>query len=578
MSSGSPEVLCVIPARGGSKRLPGKNLARVSGVTLVGLAVLSAREFLAQPGAPRSRIVVDTDSEEIAAEAREWGAEVPFLRPAHLAADATSTEDALVHLFERLGWTGSVILLQTTSPLRRGEDIAACWHAHVGSGGKPAASVVVDGHAGAAAFTLGAEGVLARADEPARSGKREYALNGAVYVFAAATLRQRGRVVVAGDTLGVEMPAERSIDVDTASDLTQVAGVVRSRPVAPLPVGDHVIGGGRVFIIAEAGVNHNGDPALAHRLVDIAADSGADSVKFQTFEPELLASDNAPKAGYQVTNTGSVSSQLDMLRALTLPHPVVRELAEHAQERGITFLSTPFDARSADFLAELGMPAFKVPSGEVTNHPFLEHLARLGKPLLISTGMSTMPEVAAALGVARASGAGHVALFHAVTQYPTPFAECNLRAIVSMRETFGIPVGWSDHTQGIVAPIAAVALGADMVEKHVTTSRELPGPDHMAALEPEELAEMVPAIRATEAALGDGVKRPAPSEEANIPIVRRSLHATRELQAGHTLEREDLVALRPASGLPPSALSSVVGRRLRSPVAAGSALSEQHLA
>lgn len=576
MSAGSPEVLCVIPARGGSKRLPGKNLGRVGGVTLVGLAVLSARDFLAQPGAPRGRVVVDTDSEEIAAEAREWGADVPFLRPARLAADDTSTEESLLHLFERLGWTGPVILLQTTSPLRTGEDIAACWQAHARSGGKPAATVVAAAHAGGA-FTIGGDGVLARVESREQSADR-FALNGAVYVFPASTLRERGRVVVPGDTLGVEMPADRSLDVDEASDLHQVAGIVRSRPVTEVPVDKHIVGSGRVFVIAEAGVNHNGDAALAHQLVDIAADSGADAVKFQTFEPELLASNSAPKAEYQVTNTGEASSQLDMLRALTLPHAVVRELAAHARDRGITFLSTPFDARSADFLAELGMPAFKVPSGEVTNHPFLEHLARFGKPLLISTGMSTMPEVAGALAVARAAGAKQVALFHALTEYPAPFGECNLRAIVSMRETFGVPVGWSDHTQGISAPIAAVALGADMVEKHFTTSRELPGPDHLAALEPDELTEMVSAIRAVEAGLGDGVKRPAPSEMSNIPIVRRSLHAARELEAGHTLERDDLVALRPASGLPPSALSSVVGRRLRTAVAAGAVLSEQHLA
>lgn len=577
MSPVSAQVLCVIPARGGSKRLPGKNLARVGGVTLLGRAVLSAREFLAQPDAPSARLVVDTDSEEIAAEAREWSAEVPFLRPAALAADATSTEESLLHLFDRLGWTGSVILLQTTSPMRTGQDIADCWRAHVRSGGKPAASVVASGHAGGS-FTKDEKGILATAVEPRGDVRAAFSLNGAVYVFDASTLRQRGRVVVAGDTLGVDMPLERSIDVDTAADLLQVAGALRGRPVATVPVGKHVVGQGRVFVIAEAGVNHNGDPKLAHRLVDIAADAGADSVKFQTFEPDLLASGEAPKAGYQVTNTGGASSQLDMLRALTLPHAVVRELAQHARERGITFLSTPFDARSADFLAELDMPAFKVSSGELTNHPFLQHLARLGKPLLMSTGMSTMPEVASALAVVRVAGTSHVALFHAVTQYPAPFAECNLRAIVSMRETFGVPVGWSDHTQGITAPIAAVALGADMVEKHFTTSRDLPGPDHLAALEPEELAGMVSAVRDVEAGLGDGVKRPAPSEEANIPLVRRSLHAARELAAGHVLVEGDLVALRPASGLAPSALPSVIGRRLRAAVTAGAVLSEQHLA
>ena len=578
MSITSSGVLCVVPARGGSKRLPGKNLATIGGVTLLGRTILAAREFLARPESPGGRIVVDTDSDEIAREGREWGAEVPFLRPAALAGDATTSEEAMLHLLDRLAWTGPVVLLQATSPLRSADDIALCWSAFERSGQGSVTSVAARDHASGGSFALDQLGRLSAVGNEATHAVA-YRLTGSVYVFAASALRERGRIVVPGETIGVPVPAERSADVDTALDLAQAKGILRTRGATPLRLGDRTIGDGEpVFIIAEAGVNHNGDADLAHRLVDIAAESGADSVKFQTFEPELLASENAPKAEYQVENTGEASSQLDMLRALTLPHSVVRELAAHAAERGIVFLSTPFDMRSADFLGELGVAAFKVPSGEVTNHPFLAHLARMGRPLLVSTGMSTMPEVAGALAAIRAGGDPPVALFHAVTQYPTPFAECNLAAIVSMRETFGLPVGWSDHTEGILAPVAATTLGAAMVEKHFTTSRDLPGPDHLAALEPDELNEMVKAIRAVEAAIGDGVKRPAACEAGNIGLVRRSIHAARPLAAGQEITDDDIVALRPATGISPSAWSTVVGRRVREPVAAGELLSERHLA
>lgn len=575
MSSTARGVLFVIPARGGSKRLPGKNLLRIAGVTLIGRSVMAAREFLSRSDSPGGRVVVDTDSEQIAAEARECGAEVPFLRPAHLAEDSTPSEDTLRHLLNGMDWNGPVILLQPTSPLRTADDIASCWKMFERTG-KSAVTVAERDHASGGSFVVGAGGVIS--DSGAKDAGT-HRLTGSVYVFDGAKLRAGGKIVVSGETAGVPVPAERSVDVDTLSDFQQATGMLRGREVKSLTVDGKRIGpGAPVYIIAEAGVNHNGDAKLAHELIDIAAESGADSVKFQTFEPDLLASASAPKAEYQVVNTGEASSQLEMLKALTLPHEVVRELARHAKDSGITFLSTPFDAKSADFLHELGVTAFKVPSGEVTNHRFLIHLAKMGKPLLISTGMSTMAEVGAALDVVAANGNPPVALFHAVTQYPAPFSEINLNAIVSMRDTFGVPVGWSDHTNGIVAPIAAVALGAAIVEKHFTTDRELPGPDHKAALEPDELTEMVNAIRAVEQGLGDGIKRPAPSEESNLKLVRRSLHTSRALEAGHTIADDDLVALRPATGMPPSAWSSVVGKKLREAVPAGVMLNEQHFA
>lgn len=315
-------------------------------------------------------------------------------------------------------------------------------------------------------------------------------------------------------------------------------------------VGDRTIGPNvPVFTIAEAGVNHNGDVDLAHRLVDLAREVGADAVKFQTFDPEALVGAQAQTAPYQQAKTGS-SSQLEMLRGLTLPRPAYEDLAAHARQAGLLFLSTPFDAGSADLLEKLDVPAFKVPSGELDNLPFLEEIASRGRPVLLSTGMGTLEEVRTAL--AHLSGAPSVCLFHCVSAYPTPIGHANIRAIATMRDAFGVPVGWSDHTEDEYAGGLAVAAGAVLVEKHLTTDRGLPGPDHAASLDGEGFGRYVELIRRAEQMRGDGVKRPAPVEEENRQVVRRSLHANRDLPAGHVLLEADVVRIRPATGLPAS--------------------------
>lgn len=334
--------------------------------------------------------------------------------------------------------------------------------------------------------------------------------------------------------------------------------------IEPIAVGARKVGPGEpCFVIAEAGVNHNGDAALALRLVDAAADAGADAVKFQIFDAARVAAPDASKAAYQAERTGAAESQLAMLERLALPFPVFREIQRRAAERGLLFLASPFDTRSADALAQLDPPAIKVASGEVTNHPLLVHLARTGKPLLISTGMCDMAEIAEALAVVRRNGDPPVALFHCVTNYPTSPADCNLAAMATMRFAFGVPVGWSDHTEGINLSLAAVAMGADLLEKHFTLDRALPGPDHLASLEPGELAALIVAVREIESARGNGEKQPAASERGLKLVVRRSLHAARALPAGTVLRPEDLIALRPGTGIPPSQLDAVVGRSLR---------------
>jgi N,N'-diacetyllegionaminate synthase len=331
----------------------------------------------------------------------------------------------------------------------------------------------------------------------------------------------------------------------------------------PITIDGREIGSGRpVFVIAEAGVNHNGQLELAERLVDIAAEAGCDAVKFQTFDPVLLATPSANKADYQRETTGSGGSQLEMLQGLVLPRDAHARLQQRAKDRGLVFLSTPFDESSADFLEELGVPAFKVSSGDLTNELLLAHLAKKGRPLLLSTGMATLDESLAAVATCTRKGADQIALFHCVSNYPAEPADCNLRAMSALREATSRPIGWSDHTLGIAVSIAAVATGAQLVEKHFTIDRTLPGPDHRASLEPPELAAMVAGVRTASAALGDGVKRPRPSELAVAAVARRSLCYREDLAAGVVIEPHHVIALRPGTGLPTRELGTILGRRL----------------
>lgn len=317
----------------------------------------------------------------------------------------------------------------------------------------------------------------------------------------------------------------------------------------------------KTLIIAEAGVNHNGNPEMARQLVEVAAQSGADFVKFQTFKADGLVTRQAAKADYQRQFTREDESQYDMIRRLELTPEMHVALIEYCRHRRIRFLSTGFDIKSLDLLAGLGIPLFKIPSGEVTNLPYLQHIGRMGKPLILSTGMADMAEIGAALNVLEQAGTSRrqITVLHCNTEYPTPMGDVNLRAMLSIRDAYGVQVGYSDHTAGIEVSIAAVALGATVIEKHFTLDRNLPGPDHQASLEPDELKAMVAAIRNIELALGDGVKRTSPSEAKNIPIVRKSLVAARHIRAGEPLTLDNLAVKRPGTGVSPMRLNEVLG-------------------
>jgi N,N'-diacetyllegionaminate synthase len=338
---------------------------------------------------------------------------------------------------------------------------------------------------------------------------------------------------------------------------------------------------GRTLIIAEAGVNHNGDLEKARALIRVAAEAGADYVKFQTFKAEKLVSAEAKKAAYQINNMGGGDdTQYGMLKSLELREEHHAELKAYAESLGIKFLSTGFDEESVDFLDSIGMDFFKVPSGEITNHPYLKHVALKGKPVILSTGMSSLAEIEQALDTLTNAGVAEhdITVLHCNSQYPTPFEDVNLKAMLAIRDAFKVDVGYSDHTLGVEIPVAAVALGATVIEKHFTLDRNLPGPDHKASLEPGELKSMVHYIRHVEQALkGDGRKRPSASELPNKSLVRKSIHLAADKAAGSVIGEKDLVMKRPGDGIPPLFLEQVVGKKVSRSLTAGEKLSWQHL-
>lgn len=316
---------------------------------------------------------------------------------------------------------------------------------------------------------------------------------------------------------------------------------------------------GRTVIIAEAGVNHNGSLEIAKKLIDAASRAGANYVKFQTFDPKKIVTRSAEMAGYQKENLGRDESQEEMLEKIALKQEDFISLAEYCKEVGIGFLSTPFDIESIYFLNNL-QSIWKVPSGEITNYPYLLEIAKTGKEVILSTGMSTLDEVEDAVGVLKSNGTCKITLLHCTTEYPAPFADVNLRAMNTLKDKFGLETGYSDHTKGIEIPVAAVAMGATVIEKHFTLDRNMEGPDHKASLEPQELCDLVRCIRNVEMAMGSGKKEPAPSEMKNIAVVRKSIVAAHSIKKGEILSEENLTTKRPGNGMNPMLWTQVIGK------------------
>lgn len=319
----------------------------------------------------------------------------------------------------------------------------------------------------------------------------------------------------------------------------------------------------KTLIIAEAGVNHNGDMDLARKLIDVAADAGADLVKFQTFDADKIVTPTAQKAEYQIRATDGIETQHEMLKRLQLTKGMHQFLLHHCQLANIGFFSTGFDVDSIQYLVELGLERFKVPSGEITNLPYLRQVGRYGKPVILSTGMATLGEIENALNALLQSGTSldQITVLHCSSEYPVPIINVNLRAMTTIREAFGVAVGYSDHTTGFEISIAAVALGATVIEKHLTLDRDLPGPDHMASLEPAEFKAMVAAIRNVECALGDGRKRPTTNEIKNKQIIRKSLVAATQIHTGEIFTIHNLTTKRPGTGISPMYWDEILGKK-----------------
>jgi N,N'-diacetyllegionaminate synthase len=345
-------------------------------------------------------------------------------------------------------------------------------------------------------------------------------------------------------------------------------------PYSILKIAGYEIGiGNPCFIIAEAGVNHNGSLDIARQMVQVAARAGADAIKFQTFKAEKLTTAHAPKAAYQAAATGENESQLQMLRKLELSNDDFQRLLDECHKNNILFLSTPFDEDSADFLASLNMAAFKISSGELTNLPFLIHVARKGKPVILSTGMSYLNEVDLAVRAIQSAGNQDLVLLHCTSNYPADPADVNLRAMITLGQAFQVPFGFSDHTMGIEIPLAAVAMGAHVLEKHFTLDRSFPGPDHQASLEPAELESLVKGVRKVEASFGHGRKEPVEREANTAAVARKSIVARTDIPAGTLLDQSHFIMMRPGIGLPSGMLEYVIGRTARVNIPAGSVIS-----
>ncbi len=318
----------------------------------------------------------------------------------------------------------------------------------------------------------------------------------------------------------------------------------------------------RTYIIAEAGVNHNGDIDTAIRMIDAVKEAGCDCIKFQTFKTEALVTKAAKRAEYQIANTKNDDSQFEMLKKLELGFDDFKILKEHCENVGVDFMSTPFDNESADLLEELGVTKYKMSSGDITNKPLLTYIARKNKPMILSTGMCTMDEVVEAVSWIEQCGNKQLTLLHCTSNYPTPYSEVNMNAMLTLRDAFPYPVGYSDHTQGIVIPVMAVAMGATVIEKHFTLDRNMEGPDHKASLEPDELREMAKSIRDIESARGDGIKRPTASEMSTREVARKSIVAASDLSKGSVIKEGDLKVKRPGTGLAPKYLDELIGKAL----------------
>lgn len=553
------KILAIIPARGGSQRLPRKNIRLLAGKPLIthAISAVLGSSFI-------DRVIVSTDDMEIAEIAKEHGAEVPFLRPAVLASHTASPFDVVLHALQEIEKDNTkydlIVLIQPTSPLVQTGDIEEALKKIVQSESNSCVSVCEISERPEWMFSIETDRAnpfsdLHNTEARSQDLPKIYRLNGAVYVTRREVILEHKKLVDHKNLSAIVMPRGRSIDIDEAIDF-EIAEVLLSKPVRSIKTEFNNRG---IFIIAEAGVNHNGQLKIAKKLVDAAKKAGVDAVKFQTFRSESLVSSKAPKAKYQKEASGD--SQLEMLKRLELSENDFIELKNYCDRKKIVFLSTPFDPESADFLDKLDIPAFKIGSGDLTNLQLIKQIAKYGKPIILSTGMSTMAEIERAVKEIESTKNINLILLHCTSNYPASHDTVNLSAMETLRKKFGLTIGYSDHTIGLEVSIAAVAMGAKVIEKHFTLDKEMDGPDHKASIEPQELAHLVKAIRNIEKAFGDGEKKPLPSEHNIRQVARKSICASCDIKKGQKLSADMLVIKRPEGGIKPELFDSIIDRK-----------------
>ncbi len=553
-------ILGVIPARGGSKGIPRKNIKSIAGKPLIAWTILAAQESKLI-----DRLVISTEDPEIAAIAREYGAEV-IERPAELATDEATTLAVLQDILTKID-ADTIVLLQPTSPVRDPGLIDKCIRQFKKTG--------VD--------NLGT-GFNCKFMSYGSYMKRRQELNGFfyddgnVYVINSDLIR-RGKLH--GKKMGrIEISREQNIEIDDPFDFWLAEQVLLARCASQrssakylIKVKNKKIGFVQpVFIIAEAGVNHNGSLKQAKIMVDKAKAAGADAIKFQTFRAQALVTKTAPKAGYQ-NRTVKTKSHYEMLKDLELSADDFRQLADYCKSKGIIFLSSPFDEESAELLRRLNVPAYKIGSGEITNLSLLAKVAGYGKPIILSTGMADLKEVSEAVEIIYAAGNRKLVLLHCTSNYPTMYEDVNLQAMLTLQKEFKLPIGYSDHTEGILASITAVALGATVIEKHVTLDKAATGPDHQVSLDFTELKNMIEEIRKVEMIMGTGEKAPRSSEFAVQKVVRKSVVATDNIPVGTKLVAGMLAIKRPGTGISPKYLPQLLNNMTVKPIVKDQVLS-----
>lgn len=589
MSYEKKEIWAVIPARGGSKGITRKNIREVAGKPLIAYSIEQALRSRYLDG-----VFVSTEDDEIGRVARSYGAAI-IHRPLSLAEDDSSSMDVLKHavlfLDDRLGRrVENVVLLQATTPFRRVGDIDGAIKLFFDQEADSVVSVIQAPHSynpcwakeivdGKLRLVSGKGGVFnRRQDLPVI-----YWHNGQIYMIRRDHLFAHGDWYE-GTCLPYLCPEETFVNIDhpwemkIAEELIYAERLERTKKIS-IKIGDRQIGHSeRCFIIAEAGVNHNGRMDLARALVDAAAETGVDAVKFQFFDPRNVATAFTPMAPYQRVNMGGEESQQVMLQGLALSEENIRSLKQYTEEKGLIFLCTSHSGiREYEKLDAMGVLAHKVGSGDLLNLPVLRYLAGTGRPLIMGTGMATMEEVKEVHRFLRQNGNQEAVFLHCTTDYPCDFSEVNMNAMISMRRDLECPVGYSDHTLGTEIPVMAASLGACVIEKHFTLDRTLQGPDHRASALPWELKEMVSAIRNLERAKGDSEKRPTASEREISKMARKSLVYGNNLRAGTILQEGDIGVKRPGTGMSPLRYYQVLGRRVKRAVSRDELLSEHDL-